>query len=94
MKSVSGQKNALTAMWAKSAANGTHADGFEVVVATDKNFTKNKTSVDLYSGGIFQWQMTGLKANTTYYVRVRSYCYCGENKIYSAYSAVKTVKTK
>lgn len=84
----------LTAKWAKATTKGTHADGFEVMVATNKDFTKNKQSVDLYSSGLFQWQMTGLKAKTTYYVRVRSYCYCGEKKIYSSWSAVKSVKTK
>ena len=93
-KAPTAMKRGLTAKWAKATTKGTHADGFVVEVATNSKFTKNKQSVDLYSGGLFQWQMTGLKAKTTYYVRVRSYCYCGDKKIYSAWSTVKTVKTK
>ena len=38
--------------------------------------------------------ITGLKKNTTYYVKVRAYKKINGKKVYGSYSGVKTIKTK
>jgi hypothetical protein len=65
------------------------ASGYEVTIATKKNFKKGKkvTSVKGTSKTFKK-----LKQNKTYYVKVRAYTKKNGKKVYGAYSKVKKVK--
>jgi hypothetical protein len=65
------------------------ASGYEVTIATKKNFKKGKkvTSVKGTSKTFKK-----LKKNKTYYVKVRAYTKKNGKKVYGAYSKVKKVK--
>ena len=64
------------------------------MVATDKNFTKNKKAVKVKNVKTLTKKITGLKAKTKYWVAVRTYKTVGKVTIYSAWSNIKTIKTK
>jgi len=89
-KPVAGKK-AVTVKWAKVAKEAT---GYEVMVATNKKFTQGKKTATIKKAKTITKKMTGLKAKKTYYVKVRSYKTVKGVKYYSAWSAVKTCKTK
>ena len=71
----------------------TQVTGYEVQYSTTKAFKTVKTKT-LTSYKKNTLTLTGLKAKTTYYVRVRTYKTVNGKKYYSGWSAVKTVKTK
>ena len=91
LKSLSAAKKALTAKWTK---NATQTTGYQILVATDKNFTKNKKAVKVKNVKTLTKKITGLKAKTKYWVAVRTYKTVGKVTIYSAWSNIKTIKTK
>ncbi len=84
---VTAAKKKLTINVTKKTAQ---VSGYEIQYATNKSFksakskTLTKTSLSL----------TGLKAKTTYYIRVRTYKTVNGKKVYSAWSTVKSAKTK
>lgn len=84
-------KKALTAKW-KKVANQT--DGYQVMTATNKAFTKNAKKVFVKGKKYTSKKVSNLKAKTTYYVKVRAYKTVKGEKIYSSWSKVKTIKTK
>ena len=90
LKSVTGGSKQLTVKWTGSAV----FTGYDVQVATDADFTKNVKTVRIADPKTYETAIGGLKAKTTYYVRVRSYhttdgmTYCG------AWSDAKSAKTK
>ncbi|MBO5995145.1 MAG: fibronectin type III domain-containing protein [Firmicutes bacterium] len=86
----------LTAKWAKMSTKMSkeRITGYQVQVATNKAFTKNKKSVKVAGYSKVSKKFTGLKAKTTYYVRVRTYKKIGRTTYYSPWSAVKNIKTK
>lgn len=91
LKSLSGSKQAITAKWGKVS---TQVSGYEVMYATNSSFTKNKGSAKITGSANVSKKITGLKANTKYYVKVRTYKTVDGVKYYSNWSDVKTVKTK
>ena len=90
-KAPAAVKKGATVKWNKVAGNIT---GYEVVVATNKAFTKGKKTVTVKGAKVVSKKVTGLKAKTKYWVKVRAYKQVGKEKIYSSWSAVKTIKTK
>lgn len=92
IKAPKAAKKAITVKWKKGKK--AQVTGYQVMVATDKKFTKNvkKTFVKGYSKT--SYKMTKLKAKQKYFVKVRAYKTVKEVKIYSDWSKVKTVKTK
>ncbi|MDE7312614.1 MAG: leucine-rich repeat protein [Eubacterium sp.] len=69
------------------------AAGYQVSYSGSKKFTSEKTKEA--GAAVKTKTVTGLKAGKKYYVRVRAYCLdSAGNRIYGAYSAVKSVKTK
>jgi hypothetical protein len=87
VKNLSGKK--LSIKWKKVSG----ASGYELQYATNKKFksglvkktlSKNKTSATYKK----------MKKGKTYYVRMRSYIKYNGKKVYSKYSAVKSVKIK
>lgn len=83
------KKGQLQAVFSKV----TGAAGYEAEYSVNKNFAAAKTKEIKSSAKA--GTITGLKANTKYYVRVRAYSLDSMgNRIYGAYSAAKSVKIK
>ena len=82
----------MTVKWKKGKK--AQVTGYQVMVATNKKFTKNvkKTFVKGYSKT--SCKITKLKAKKTYYAKVRTYKTVKGVKIYSDWSKIKQVKTK
>lgn len=85
-------KKAITVKWKKQAKSQT--TGYQVMVATDKNFKKNIKKVYVKGYKKTSYKMKKLKAKTKYYVKVRTYKTVKGKKIFSDWSKVKTIKTK
>ena len=68
--------------------------GYEIQVATDKKFKKNKKTVTIKKQKTTKTTVKKLKAKKKYYVRVRTYKIVNGKKDYSSWSKVKSVKTK
>ncbi|MBR0447587.1 MAG: fibronectin type III domain-containing protein, partial [Clostridia bacterium] len=80
----------LTIKWTKKT---TQVTGYQIQYSTSKSFKSYKTkTVSGYK--TTSTSLTGLKAKTTYYVRVRTYKTVNGVKIYSAWSTIKYKKTK
>lgn len=87
-------KKAITVRWKKVST----IKGYQIQLATDKNFKKNKKTVTISKQKTTKTTVKKLKAKKKYYVRIRTYKnvkYQGKTiKVYSSWSKVKTVKTK
>lgn len=87
---LKGAKKKLTINWKKISK----ATGYQIQVATDKKFTKNKKTVNISKNKTISTTIKKLKAKKKYYVRVRTYRKVAGKKVYSDWSSVKNVKTK
>ena len=67
--------------------------GYQIQYSTSKSFKSYKTKT-ITSYKTSSTTLTGLKAKTTYYVRVRTYKTVNKTKIYSGWSTIKHAKTK
>lgn len=81
-------KKTITVKW-KTVSK---ASGYQVKYSTDKEMGK-ATTVSVSGQSESSKNLTKLKADTRYYVRVRAYRSVGGKKIYGAWSAQKSVKT-
>ena len=89
IKKVKGYKKALEVRYAKVRG----ASRYQIQVATDKKFKKNKKTVTAKKSKT-KVKISKLKKKKKYYVRVRAYKSVSGKKVYGAWSKVKTVKTK
>ena len=89
-KKVKSAKNAISVEWKKVSG----VKGYQVQVATDKKFKKNKKTVNIKKQKTTKTTVKKLKAKKKYYVRIRTYKIVNGKKVYSAWSKVKGVKTK
>lgn len=88
---VKAGKKRLTASW-KKVANIT---GYEVQYSTSKKFTKKTTKTSkITKAKTVKKTIKSLKKGKKYYVRVRAYKTVNGKKVYSPWSAVKSVKVK
>ena len=83
-------KKAVSVQWKKVGG----VKGYQVQVATDKKFKKNKKTVTVKKQKTTKTTVKKLKAKKKYYVRVRTYKTVNGKKVYSAWSKVKSVKIK
>ena len=90
IKKAKGKNKAIELTWGKVAS----VSGYEIQVATDKKFKKNKKTVTIKKQKTTKTTVKKLKAKKKYYVRVRTYKTVNGKKVYSAWSKVKSVKTK
>ena len=90
IKKVKGAKKAILVTWKKVSG----VNGYEIQVATDKKFKKNKKTVTIKKQKTIKTTVKKLKAKKKYYVRVRTYKIVNGKKVYSSWSKVKSVKTK
>lgn len=88
-KLIAGTKKLTVAITKKS----TQVTGYQIQYSTSKSFSSYKTKT-LTSYKTTSATLTGLKAKTTYYVRVRTYKTVNGVKYYSGWSTVKYLKTK
>ena len=90
IKKVKAAKKAIAVEWKKVSG----VNGYQVQVATDKKFKKNKKTVTVKKQKTTKTTIKKLKAKKKYYVRIRTYKTVNGKKVYSSWSKVKTVKTK
>ena len=90
IKKVKGAKKAISVTWKKVSG----VKGYQVQVATNKKFKKNKKTVTIKKQKTTKTTVKKLKAKKKYYVRVRTYKIANGKKVYSSWSKVKSVKTK
>ena len=82
---ASGAKKSVAVSWGKVAG----AEKYQMSVS------RNKAGTWIcYSGGKLKHTKGSLKSGKTYYVKVRAYRVQNGKRVYSKWSAVKTVKTK
>ena len=87
IKKVKAAKKAISVTWKKVSG----VKGYQIQVATDKKFKKNKKTVTIKKQ---KTTVKKLKAKKKYYVRIRTYKTVNGKKVYSSWSKVKSVKTK
>ena len=90
IKKVKAAKKAVSVEWKKVSG----VKGYQILVATDKKFKKNKKTVTVKKQKTTKVTVKKLKAKKKYYVRIRTYKTVKGKKVYSSWSKVKTVKTK
>jgi len=91
LKSLKAGKKSFTAKWSKVSSQAT---GYQLAYATDKKFTKNDKIFRTKSIKTVSKKISSLKSSKKYYVKVRTYKTVNGKRYYSAWSKVKTVKTK
>ena len=87
IKKAKGSKKAVALEWKKVSG----VKGYQVQVATDKKFKKNKKTVTIKKQKTTKTTVKKLKAKKKYYVRVRTYKIVNGKKVYSSWSKVKIV---
>ena len=90
IKKVKAAKKAISVEWKKVSG----VSGYEIQLATDKKFKKNKKTVTIKKQKTTKTTVKKLKAKKKYYVRIRTYKIVNGKKVYSSWSKVKSVKTK
>ena len=90
VKKSKAKKGSVELTWSKTKG----VKGYEIQVATDKKFKKNKKTVTIKKQKTTKTTVKKLKAKKKYYVRIRTYKTVNGKKVYSAWSKVKSVKTK
>ena len=96
LKKVTGAKKAVKVQWKKlkQKVSGAHITGYEIQVATDRQFTENVITKKVKGYKKTSATVKKLKGGKKYYVRVRAYLETGGVPAVSAWSKVKSVKTK
>lgn len=89
LKSLKGKKRSIIIKWKKISG----ANGYQIVLATDKKFKKNKKTVTIKKQ-ISRTTVKKLKTKKKYYVRIRTYKIINGKKVYASWSKAKAVKTK
>ena len=82
-------KKSLRLKWKKK-----NVSGYQIQCSTDPRFLRNKKTVTVNKGKTVSKTVKKLRAKTKYYVRIRSYKTINGRKRYSAWSAVKSARTK
>ena len=90
IKKVKAAKKAISVTWKKVSG----VKGYQIQVATDKKFKKNKKTVTIKKQKTTKTTVKKLEAKKKYYVRIRTYKIVNGKKVYSSWSKVKSVKTK
>ncbi|MDO4859394.1 MAG: hypothetical protein Q4A48_00020 [Bacillota bacterium] len=95
LKSVAKASKAVKIKWTKQSAKmkTTRISGYQIILATNGNFTKGKKTVNVAGYSKISKKVTGLKGGKRYYVKLRTYKKIGNTKYYSKWSGIKSVKT-
>lgn len=84
------KKKALVVYWNKIA----DVSGYQIQVATDKKFKKNKKTVTVAKQNASKKTVKKLKEKKKYFFRIRAYKIVDGKKVYGKWSKIKSVKTK
>jgi len=90
LQSAAGGSRSIKVRWAGS----TVFTGYQVEVATDKNFTKDVKTVVINRSKTYETTVKNLRSNTAYYVRVRSFHVFDGTLYYGGWSNVLNTKTR
>ncbi|MGN0394541.1 MAG: hypothetical protein ACI4EF_04205, partial [Coprococcus sp.] len=90
LKLSSQRKGKLKISWSKDK----RVSGYEIVVATNRNFTKNRKRYNIKNYKTASKILNKLKSGKIYYVKVRSYKKINGELLWGAYSRIKKVKIK
>lgn len=95
LKTASCQKTYITPQWHKQTKGTT---GYEIMYSTSSSFKKNNKTVLVTSNKTTVKKITGLKKNTAYYFKIRTYTSVKRGgrttNVYSKWSPVKKFKTR
>lgn len=96
LKTLTKASKAVRVKWTKQASkmSSSRITGYQIQLATDSKFTKNKKTVTVKGYSKVSKKVTKLKGSKKYYVRIRTYMKVSGTKYYSPWSKVKTIKTK
>ena len=88
-------KQAVTVKWKAQTAkmSKSRITGYQILLATDSKFTKNKRTVNVKGYKTVSKKVTKLKGKKKYYIKIRTYKTVSGTKYYSGWSKVKTVNT-
>lgn len=89
-KLKSNSRKSMTVYWEKDTA----VTGYQVVYATDKNFTKEKKISNVKGYKVISKKVTSLKSKKTYYVKIRGYKVVSGKVIYGDYSTIRKVRVR
>ena len=90
-------KKKMTIKWKKAAKNDITykaLDGYEIQYSLSSDFSSDDTRTTTASKKAKSKAIKKLQSKQTYYVRIRTYKNAGGIKLYSGWSAVKSVKVK
>lgn len=95
MVEISGGAETAAVKWKKQSAKmaTSRITGYEIQLATNSKFTKNKKNVTVKGYDSTSKKVTGLKGGKKYYVRIRTYKKVGGTTYYSPWSKAMTVTT-
>jgi len=96
LSKVTKAKKAATVKWKKQSSkmSSSRITGYQIQLAMNSKFTKNKKTVTVNGYSKTSKKVTGLKGGKKYWVKIRTYKTVNGTKYYSPWSKVKTVKTK
>jgi len=83
-------KSSIKVTWKKVSK----ATGYQLSYSTSSDFSKAKTVTVTGTASTISKTINSLKANTKYYVRLRTYKTISDVRYYSNWSSTKTVKTE
>lgn len=94
IKSLRRTARAVTVKWKKQSAKvaSSHITGYQVQIATNKKFTKNRRTFTVKGYKKTAKKITKLKKGRKYYIRVRTYKVVKGKKYYSSWSKIRVTK--
>ncbi len=90
IKKLISKKKEFTVYWNKI----TDVSGYQIQVATDKKFKKNKKTFTIKKQNVSKKTVKKLKAKKKYFVRIRAYSVVNGKKVYGKWSKIQSAKTK
>ena len=89
-------KKSITVKWKKQVVkmSKSRITGYQIQLATDKSFSKNKRTVTVKGYKKVSKKVTKLKGGKKYYIRIRTYKKVNGTNYYSPWSKARTVTTK
>ena len=96
LKSLVKGSRLIKVKWAKQASlmSTSRINGYQIRLATNSKFTKNKRTVTVKGYGKVAKKVTKLKGGKKYYVKIRTFKTVNGVKYYSKWSKKKAITTK
>lgn len=91
ISSLTAVSKGFTVKWKKQS---TQTTGYQIQIATDSKFTKNKKLYTVTKNSTVSKKLTKFTGKKKYYVRIRTYKTVSGKKYYSSWSTAKYVTTK